>query len=177
MAAAHPNVPHPLRGREQVQDDAIRADCPEVPLHGLARPARRLGSANGSMALAVVVLLVALCVVLIAIPYLRQPAVPIKMQHAPGRTTAHAVATAVAPTAQVQADFSALRSAIDAYRAVQGRLPGDDSELQQAWRDRFDSRPFPADPYNGQPYAYRTTDGEYSLTSAGPNLRFSSGGQ
>jgi Type II secretion system (T2SS), protein G len=129
------------------------------------------------MALAVVVLLIALVIVLVAMPYLRQPAVPIRMQSAPGRTTAHAVATAIAPTAQVQADFSSLRRAIDQYRATQGRVPADDSELQQAWRDAFATLPFPTDPYNGQPYAYRTSDGEYSLTSAGPNLRFSSAGQ
>lgn len=112
-----------------------------------------------------------------AMPYLRQPAVPIQMQRAPGRSTAHAVATAIAPTAQVQADFSSLRRAIEAYRATQGRLPADDGELQQAWRDSFGTLPLPTDPYNGQPYAYRTTEGEYSLTSAGPNLRFSSAGQ
>ena len=129
------------------------------------------------MALAVIVLLVALVVVLVAIPYLRKPAVPIHVQHAPGRTTAHAVAAAIAPAAQVQADFAALRTAIEAYRAVQGRLPADETELRQAWRDRFDPRALPVDPYNGQPYAYRTTDGEYSLASAGPNLRFSSAGQ
>lgn len=129
------------------------------------------------MALAVIVLLVALVVVLMAIPYLRQPAVPIQIQHVPGRSTAHAVAAAVAPAAQVQADFAALRTVIEAFRAVQGRLPNDDGELQQAWRTYYGTRAFPADPYNGQPYAYRTTEGEYSLTSAGPNLRFSSAGQ
>jgi Type II secretion system (T2SS), protein G len=127
--------------------------------------------------LAVVTLLIVLVVVLMAMPYLRQPTVPIQMQRAPGRTTAHAVAAAVAPTAQVQADFAALRTAIDAYRATQGHVPADDNELQQAWRGYYGTRPFPADPYNGQPYAYRTQDGEYVLASAGPNLRFSSAGQ
>jgi hypothetical protein len=148
-----------------------------VPLYLHARRPRHLASANGSLALAVVVLLVVLVAVLMAMPYLRRTAVPIHIQNAPGRTTAHAVAAAVAPAAQVQADFAALRTAIEAFRAVQGRVPADDGELRQAWRDRFDTRAFPVDPYNGQPYAYRTTEGEYSLASAGPNLRFSSAGQ